>query len=137
MNTQLIIQIIPALPALKLRDDVTYLIAGGFKGLCGSLALYLARIGAKNIAVMSRSGYDDSASQSVIYHLKAMGTHIDLIQGDITNVEDVRRAFASTNKPVGGIIQGAMILRVSELPEYRPFAGLTKPGQNLPQNDAR
>ncbi|KAJ6190988.1 polyketide synthase [Penicillium mononematosum] len=105
------VPVIPAAPVLKLRDNVSYLIAGGFKGLCGSLALYLARIGAKNIAVMSRSGYEDSASQRIIYHLKAMGTHVDLIQGDICDVKDVRRAFASTNKPVGGIIQGAMVLR--------------------------
>lgn len=62
---------------------------------------------------MSRSGYDDPASQSIIYHLKAMRTHVDLIRGDITDAEDVRRAFASTKKPVGGIIQGAMVLRVS------------------------
>jgi len=81
--------------------------------LCGSLAIYLARHGAKYMVILSRSGYDDALSQSVLVHLKAMGTHVDLIKGDVTNVADVRWAFSCATKPIGGIIQGAMILRVS------------------------
>jgi hypothetical protein len=103
----------PAVPVLKLNPDVSYFISGGFKGLCGSLALYLARHGAKNIVVMARSGYDDAGSQSIIYNLNAMGCHVDLVKGDITKIEDVRRAFQEASKPIGGVIQGAMVLRVS------------------------
>lgn len=60
---------------------------------------------------MSRSGYDDAMSQSVVYNLHAMGTSVDLVRGDITKIEDVRRAFKSASLPIAGIIQGAMILR--------------------------
>ena len=63
--------------------------------------------------VLSRSGYDDEVSKSVIVHLQEMGTHVDLIRGDVTKVEDVRRMFSSATKPIAGIIQGAMVLRVS------------------------
>lgn len=110
------LQIRPALPVMKLRSDVSYLIAGGFKGLCGSLAIYLARHGAKYMVALSRSNYDDEASKGVIYHLNAMGTHVDLVRGDITQADDVRRCFKSATKPIGGIIQGAMVLRVSLAP---------------------
>jgi NAD(P)-dependent dehydrogenase (short-subunit alcohol dehydrogenase family) len=101
-----------------LRQDASYLISGGLKGLCGSLAIYLARNGATNIVTIARSGYGDAASQSVIYNLKAMNCQVDLIVGDVTNIEDVRQAFKQARKPVAGVIQGAMTLRVSilELP---------------------
>ena len=101
----------PAAPQLKLRTDGSYLIAGGFKGLCGSLAVYLCRQGAKNIVVISRSGYEDTQSQKTAYDCNALGCNVDLITGDITKIDDVRRAFALASKPVVGVIQGAMVLR--------------------------
>ena len=101
----------PATPRLQLRSDSSYLIAGGFKGLCGSLAVYIARHGAKNITVISRSGYEDDRSQKTIYDCNSLGCHVDLIKGDITRIEDVRRAFQSSSKPIVGVIQGTMILR--------------------------
>ena len=99
----------PALRQLRLRSDVSYLIAGGLKGLCGSLAIYMARHGATNLVVMSRSGCSDDLSQAVLHHCAALGTHVDFIQGDVTNIDDVRRCFVSASKPIGGIIQGAMV----------------------------
>lgn len=110
-------QISPSPREYEYRDDVSYLIVGGIKGLCGSIAVDLAKRGVKNIAVMSRTGYDgEEKSRMVLRHIKALGSHIDIIKGDITNIEDVRRAFSETRYPVGGIIQGAMVLFVSFLP---------------------
>ena len=58
----------PATPQLKLRADGSYRIAGGFKGLCGSLAVYLCGQGVpKNIVVISRSGFKDTQSQKTVY----------------------------------------------------------------------
>ena len=85
---------------------------GGLKGLCGSLAVFLALHGATNLAVLSRSGYDDTKSKSIVRQLSALNTQIDLVQGDVINREDVQRVFSKTKKPIGGIIHGAMILRV-------------------------
>ncbi|KAH7308601.1 hypothetical protein B0I35DRAFT_515695 [Stachybotrys elegans] len=98
----------PAPPRIELRGDGSYLIAGGFKGLCGSLAVYLARQGAKNITVISRSGHGDEKSQKTIYDCTTLGCNVDCVQRDICNVEDVRRAFKTSSKPVIGVIQGAM-----------------------------
>jgi Zinc-binding dehydrogenase len=42
-ETYQIIQVRKAQRKLKLRSDVSYLIVGGLKGLCGSLAIYLAQ----------------------------------------------------------------------------------------------
>lgn len=98
---------------MKLRVDVSYLIVGGLKGLCGSLAMYLSRLGAKHLVVMSRSGCDDETSQGVIFQLNALGCEVAVIKGDVVKLEDVKTAFQSAPKPIAGIIQGVMLLRVS------------------------
>ena len=85
---------------------------GGLKGLCGSLAIYLARLGAKYLTVMSRSGCDDNKSQGILNNIYAEGCQVDDVRGDVSKVEDVRRAVKKSRKPIGGIIQGAMVLRV-------------------------
>ena len=104
----------PAPRKFPLRSDISYLIIGGLKGLCGSLALYMARHGARHIVVMSRSGYKDESSQRILRDLSNEGCQVDLAIGDVSNVDDVRRAFQNATAPIGGIIQGAMVLRVSE-----------------------
>lgn len=103
----------PTALALELNSDASYVIVGGLKGLCGSLAVYLARHGAKSIVVLSRSKYDDERSQAVLQDLKTLSVHVDTVIGDVTRIEDVERAFSTPSKPIRGIIQGAMVLRVS------------------------
>ncbi|KAK1140322.1 Type I Iterative Polyketide synthase (PKS) [Aspergillus melleus] len=104
-------EIQPARRKLRLRSDKSYLIVGGLRGVCGSLALYLARHGAQHLVVMSRSGYADDTSQRILRDLASLGARCELVQGDVSEKEDVRRAFRQSPLPVGGIIQGAMVLR--------------------------
>ncbi|KAI1073750.1 hypothetical protein F5B20DRAFT_586947 [Whalleya microplaca] len=113
------IPIRPAPRTLHFRSDAAYLLVGGLKGICGSLAVSFAKKGAKHLATVSRSSYDDEQSQAVLRQLHHLGCHIDLLRGDVTKVEDVRRIFRETAVPVGGVIQGAMVLR------DRPFAKMT------------
>ena len=111
-QTDIDVPVRPMLQTVKLRDDVAYLIVGGLKGLCGSIALSFARHGARHIIVMGRSGFEDRASLTVVANVEAEGCKIHLIQGDVINAEDVKTAFASAGVPVGGILQGAMVVRV-------------------------
>ncbi|KAM7207245.1 hypothetical protein V8F20_002511 [Naviculisporaceae sp. PSN 640] len=104
---------------LHFRDDATYLIVGGLRGLCGALAIYLAKSGAKHLAVISRSGHTDEKSRSIVKQIKALGSNIDLLTADVTSEGEVQRAFNQTAYPIGGIIQGAMVLR------DRPFDSMT------------
>lgn len=73
----------------------------------------MARHVAGYLVVMSRSGYADEKSQKVLADLRALGSQIELVRGDVSVLEDVQRAFTVTTKPIGGIIQGAMVLRVN------------------------
>ncbi|KAI0603270.1 PKSKA1 [Biscogniauxia sp. FL1348] len=104
---------------LSFRDDRCYLIVGGLRGLCGSIAMYLAKIGVKNLAVISRSGYGDEKSRGIIKQINALGAHIDLLTADVTIAAEVEKALGQTSVPVAGIIQGAMVLR------DRPFDSMS------------
>ena len=108
----LTVQARPAARELILRFDVSYLIIGGLKGLCGSVTIYLAQSGAKHLVVLSRSGYGDRRSQGALKNIYAQGCRIDLVKGDGSSLEIVQRAFESATARIGGLFQGAMVLRV-------------------------
>ena len=104
----------PAIRKLQLHSDASYLIVGGLKGLCGSVAVHMARHGARHIIVMSRSGTNDEASARVIQNCAAYGCEVTEAKGDAGNMEFVRHVFKSArHKRIAGVIQGAMVLRVS------------------------
>ncbi|TLS22252.1 uncharacterized protein PpBr36_10074 [Pyricularia pennisetigena] len=106
----------PHLPS-QLRSDVCHLIVGGLAGLGGSLAVYLAKeMGARNIASLSRGA---NVPGKLRRTLASLGCHLDVLQADVTSLEDVKAAFARTKMPIGGIVHGAMVLR------DRPFATMT------------
>lgn len=109
---------VPIRPATKtytLRSDGSYLIVGGLKGLCGSLAVSMAAHGARHLVVMSRSGIDDPKSGSVVKDCLSHGCEVHEAKGDVSSLADVRSAFEKAPLPVRGVIQGAMVLRVSVL----------------------
>ncbi|KAI1174465.1 hypothetical protein F4777DRAFT_579896 [Nemania sp. FL0916] len=101
----------PAIRQLRLRPDVAYLIAGGLKGLCGSLAIHMAHCGARHIIACSRSGLDNEASARIARNCRALGCEITEARGDISNDDFVRSIFKTTRKRIAGVIQGAMVLR--------------------------
>lgn len=104
----------PAIRKLQLRPDASYLIVGGLKGLCGSVAIHLARHGARHIVVMSRSGTADYASARAIAHCAGHGCEVISAQGDVGSPSFVSGVFAEAAKasrPIAGVIQGAMVLR--------------------------
>ena len=106
------IRVRPAPRSVRICPDKCYLIVGGLRGLCSSLAIYLAKMGARYIAVMSRSG-DSNVPQKIINDIRALGCDLQVCKGDVCKKEDVSRVLSNTKVTVGGIIQGAMLLRVS------------------------
>lgn len=104
----------PTIRNLSLRSSCSYLIVGGLRGLCGSLAVHLARHGARHIITFNRSGSSDSESARVKRDCMAHGCNIQEVKGDVRDMEAVRSLVASANPPIGGVIQGAMVLRVRQ-----------------------
>lgn len=62
---------------------------------------------------MARSGHADDISQAVIKSVKSEGAHVQFVVGDVSKEDSVRRAFEESKWPIAGVIQGAMVLRVS------------------------
>lgn len=87
-------------------------------------------MGAKNLVILSRSGYSDERSEGVLKNIYAEGCKVDLIRGDVSVLADVRRTFDQASLPIGGVIQGAMVLRVSKL-HMLLWQSLILLGQNL------
>ncbi|KAI1271763.1 hypothetical protein F5Y07DRAFT_329734 [Xylaria sp. FL0933] len=101
----------PAARALRLNSNVSYLVVGGLRGACGTLAIHLAQHGAKKIIVNSRSGIGDKASARIIASCNAYECEVTEARGDITDMSFVRGLFESASPRIAGIIQGAMLLR--------------------------
>ena len=106
----------PAVRGLSLRPDASYLIVGGLKGACGTLAIHMAQHGARHIIISSRTGLNDEASARVIASCSFHGCRVVDSKGDVGDIELVRQMLQSVNPPIAGIIQGAMVLRVSICP---------------------
>lgn len=105
----------PALRTLRLQPNASYLIVGGLKGACGTLAIHMAVHGARHIIVSSRSGINDDASARIVDSCRVHGCEVTEAKGDIGNVEFTRQLFKFANPRIAGIIQGAMVLRVGPL----------------------
>lgn len=101
----------PAIRSLVLDPSVSYLIVGGLKGACGTLAIHLAKYGAKHIIISSRSGVNDEASARIIRSCNFLGCEVIEAKGDVGDFQTVSELFRSASPRIGGIVQGAMVLR--------------------------
>lgn len=105
----------PEPDAVKLDHRGTYVIAGGLGALGLKTCDFMARHGAANIVILSRSTPDDRTRQS-LNRLMALGTDVKHFECDITDskqIETVASHCRMTLPPVRGVIQAAMSLQVS------------------------
>ncbi|KAJ5446897.1 hypothetical protein N7445_001718 [Penicillium cf. griseofulvum] len=110
-NNDVQVPIRPAIRSLVLDPTVSYLIVGGLKGACGTLAIHLALHGAKHIIINSRSGISDEASARIIRSCNFQGCAVIEAKGDVADFEVVSELFRSARPQIAGIVQGAMVLR--------------------------
>ncbi|KAJ2981030.1 hypothetical protein NUW58_g6791 [Xylaria curta] len=105
------IPIRPAIRKLLLKPDVSYLVVGGLRGACGTLAIHMAQHGARKIIVNNRSGIRDEASARIVASCNLYNCEVMEARDDVSNVAFVRKLFESASPRIAGIIQGAMVLR--------------------------
>ncbi len=103
---------------LEVRPDATYLITGGLGALGTELALGLADRGATRLALLSRSGLNSPARETIVAELRQRGVEVLLPRGDSASVADVAATLAviaTPGKPLRGIVHAA------GAPGYRPL----------------
>ena len=110
----------------RLSSNGTYVIAGGLGALGLKLCQYMSRLGAGHILILSRQPPNEDAKQ-VFEQLKMSGTNVLSYQCDIVDAKQVQDAACSCHTilpPVKGVVQGTMILKVSEV-SHLPAFGLS------------
>lgn len=109
---------VPVLPAplspLKMDPHATYILAGGLGGIGRSIAIELAKMGAKNLVFLSRSAAVHKAGQNTIAKLESLGCTSHVFQCDISNNTRLQEVFSEINAtlpPVKGCIQCCFVLK--------------------------
>lgn len=110
---------IPAFGQRPLHTAGTYVIAGGLGGLGREICRWLSkRDAASTIVVLSRSNSLPKAALPMAAELEKRGTKLVLMTCDVGNEQQVKimmERCKQTLPPVRGVIQGAMVLRVSDI----------------------
>lgn len=120
----------PKSSATLLRPDASYILIGGTGGLGRSMAKWMASKGAKNIVLVSRRAAINEKVQALIDNLAPLGVQVIVKACDVSSRQSVETLINQEMKdlpPVRGVVQGAMVLRVS------PFFGF--PFFLLPNSD--
>ncbi len=97
---------------LQIEKRATYLIVGGLGGLGLATARWLSKLGARNLALVSRSGPGAEATRA-IQAMEESGTCIRVFQADVSIEEDMALAMASiksTMPPLKGVLHLAGVL---------------------------
>ncbi|WP_331757501.1 SDR family NAD(P)-dependent oxidoreductase (plasmid) [Streptomyces sp. NBC_01387] len=95
--------------APTVRDDRTYVITGGLGGLGLVTARKLVDLGARHLALVSRSGRATDEAADILAELSERA-EVSLLKADMGSEQDVRRLvdeLHATAHPVGGIVHAA------------------------------
>ncbi|OLN96788.1 Lovastatin nonaketide synthase 2 [Colletotrichum chlorophyti] len=111
------------------RDDVSYLLIGGFGGLGRSVATWLLEHGARNLVFLSRSAASPNNEPFVKELESYPGTVIKVVSGDVGIPEDVSKAINEAPKPVGGVLQLSLVLKDNSTAEmtWEEWSGVVDP----------
>lgn len=105
----------PGVPPMAFRPDATYIIAGGAGGLGRCIAEWMARSGARNIVLWTRSGARKPAVRQLMVNQEKKGVRAAAVECDVGQQDQVRscvsRLQSESWAPVRGVVQSAMVLR--------------------------
>ena len=124
-------------PVFELCENASYLLVGGLGGLGQAIAVWMAESGAKEgelllrelsvkpsrltrdlVIFLSRSAGAPEKYANVVQELKALGCSAIMVSGSVISEKDVERAIKMATKPVRGVIQASMVLKVG-MANYR------------------
>ncbi|KAJ5543625.1 Acyl transferase/acyl hydrolase/lysophospholipase [Penicillium sp. DV-2018c] len=110
-ESRLAIQVRPATKQVKFSKDKTYWLVGLTGGLGLSLCKWMAKQGARYIALSSRN---PKIEDQWLQKMASDGCTVRIFSNDITNRESVQatyRNISETMPPIAGVAQGAMVLQ--------------------------
>ncbi|MBT2423394.1 SDR family NAD(P)-dependent oxidoreductase [Streptomyces sp. ISL-22] len=115
----------PVSPPVRLDGTATYLVTGGTGGFGAATALWLADLGARHVALVSRRGAQAPEAEDVLAALTARGVTATVYAADVADLDVMRDLTAridATGHPLRGAVHCAMHLDdalLTELDEDR------------------
>jgi hypothetical protein len=106
---------------LHLNPEASYFLIGGLGGLGRAVSTWLVECGATYLIYLSPSAGKSDEDKSFLQELSSQGCATQTFCGSVSCLADVRNAVDKAAKPVRGVIQLAMILRVSVSHLIHPF----------------
>ena len=100
-------------PDVFLRPDVSYLLVGGLGGFGKSISTWLVERGAKYLLYLSRSAGESPKDQAFLYELASQNCSVQVFKGSVADFQDVKNVVENASRPIAGVLQMAMILKVS------------------------
>lgn len=64
---------------------------------------------------LSRTGAAKPEAREFVEMLRSQGVNAKVVKGDVTSLKDVKAAVAASDKPIKGVIQGALTLHVRRI----------------------
>ncbi|KAI5922046.1 hypothetical protein F4810DRAFT_303598 [Camillea tinctor] len=113
------VMVAPKTDPYFLKNDATYVIAGGAGGLGREISRWMVDHGARNIALLSRSGPENNEkAQELTQECMVRGANVKVYKCDARDSTAVAQVFHDIREndimpPIRGIINGAMVLRDS------------------------
>ena len=113
-------EVVPVLPPTyrnqKLFDaEKVYLLVGGLGGLGRTLAEWMVRKGARNLAFMSRSGANRPEAAATVQWLQDRDINIHIHRVDVTDYASVKAVTEEHGSRLAGVFQAAMVLQDTPL----------------------
>ena len=97
---------------LVLRPDVSYLLVGGLGGLGKSVSSWMVEKGAKHLLFLSRSAGESTKDRLFIDELASQKCSVQVFAGSVADLEDVKNVVENAGRPIAGVLQMSMVLRV-------------------------
>lgn len=110
------IDVQPVRYTTRFNPDKVYVMIGCLGGLGRTLSRWMLQRGARRFAFLGRSGTDKLPARNLIEDLEASGAECVVVRGDVLSRGDVDAVIAAAEGEIGGIIQAAMGLNVSDNP---------------------
>ena len=93
----------------------TYLLSGGLGGLGRTLAEWMVRKGARNLAFLSRSGANRTEAKATVEWLEARDIGVSVFAADVTDFAAVKKCVDSLGSQLVGVFHAAVVLQDAPL----------------------
>lgn len=92
--------------------SASYVLVGCLGGLGQLFSMWMIERGARSLIFLSRSGMDRAETQAFMSDIQGRDVEAVVVKGDVSDLDDVEKTIGSTRRPIKGVVQAALDLKV-------------------------